>query len=97
MNGNVPPDHEFLEVPSREDSTSPVPNGDSHLDSQGSGVGSSGGNNNSLSRITTGKSGRVIEKLMSDVDRLSLPPRDTLVFFFSSTSIPFFVGCEWGF
>ncbi|RPB02357.1 hypothetical protein L873DRAFT_453908 [Choiromyces venosus 120613-1] len=64
MNGNTyPPEHEFLDVPSREDSVSPVPNGDSNYDAPGSG----GAN---LSRITTGKSGRVIERLMSDVDRL---------------------------
>ncbi|KAG0130973.1 hypothetical protein HOY82DRAFT_608655 [Tuber indicum] len=64
MNGNTyPPELEFLDVPSREDSVSPVPNGDSSCDAPGSGGAS-------LSRITTGKSGRVIERLMSDVDRL---------------------------
>lgn len=72
MNGNTyPPEHEYLDVPSREDSASPVPNGDSNYDALGSG----GAN---LSRITTGKSGRVIERLMSDVDRfLTSPPHQS--------------------
>jgi len=72
MNGNTyPPEHEFLDVPSREDSVSPVPNGDSNYDALGPG----GAN---LSRITTGKSGRVIERLMSDVDRfLASPPHQS--------------------
>jgi hypothetical protein len=82
--------HEFLDVPSREGSASPVLNGDSHFDSQGGrggggpGGGSSGGAGGSNSRITTGKSGRVIERLMSEVDRFLYSP------------CFFFFGFSWG-